>query len=212
MTQSAQNTQNGVGELQTAAGALSQVTTLLNTAITLATQGATSGLSTQQSAALDTEFQSILGEIGTIGSTTNFNGTAVFGTTLSVFTSDGTSNGSNSVSTSISALSTTALSLTGLDLTSSADSSAALTAITSAINLVSANNGAIGSSINALSASSNVASTEQTNLQDAVNNIQNTNIPSAVSQLTQEQTLQQIGFSALQSSQQSEQLVEKLFQ
>jgi flagellin-like hook-associated protein FlgL len=57
-----------------------------------------------------------------------------------------------------------------------------------------------------------VASTEQTNLQDAVNNIQNTNIPSAVSQLTQEQTLQQIGFSALQSSQQSEQLVEKLFQ
>jgi flagellin-like hook-associated protein FlgL len=115
LTQSAQNTQNGVGELQTAAGALSQVTTLLNTAITLATQGATSGLSTQQSAALDTEFQSILGEIGTIGSTTNFNGTAVFGTTLSVFTSDGTSNGSNSVSTSISALSTTALSLTGLD-------------------------------------------------------------------------------------------------
>ena len=43
LTQSAQNTQNGVGELQTAAGALSQVTTLLNTAIPLATQGATSG-------------------------------------------------------------------------------------------------------------------------------------------------------------------------
>jgi flagellin len=97
-------------------------------------------------------------------------------------------------------------------LTSTASAQTALTDITAAINTVSANAGAVGSSINQLNASSAVASTEQTNLQDAVNNIQNTNIPQAVAQLTQEQTLQQIGFSALQSSQQSEQLVEKLFQ
>jgi flagellin len=217
LTQSSQNTQSGVGELQTAAGALSQVTTLLNTAVTLATQASTGGLSTAQSTALDTEFQSILTEIGTIGSTTNFNGTAVFGTggagtTLTVFTSDGTSSGNNTVSTTVSALTTAALGLAGTALTSTAGATTALADITAAINTVSANSGAIGSSINELNASASVASTEQTNLQDAVNNIQNTNIPQAVSQLTQEQTLQQIGFSALQSSQQSEQLVEKLFQ
>ncbi len=40
LTQSAQNAQNGVGLLQTADGALSQVTNLLNRAVTLATEAA----------------------------------------------------------------------------------------------------------------------------------------------------------------------------
>ena len=82
LTQSVQNATNGVGMLQTADGALSQVTSLLNRAVTLATEAAngditTSG-STSQSAALNTEFQSILSEINQIGQTTDFNGENVF--------------------------------------------------------------------------------------------------------------------------------------
>jgi flagellin len=91
LTQSAQNATNGVGMLQTADGALSQVTTLLNRAVTLATESASGGLSTganSQSAALDTEFQSILSEVNQIGQTTDFNGTNVFSaTTPNSFTS-----------------------------------------------------------------------------------------------------------------------------
>ncbi len=78
LTQSQQNAANGIGLLQTADGALSQVTTLLNRAVTLATEGSTSGLSGDQSTALNTEFQSILSEINQIGQTTNFNGQNVF--------------------------------------------------------------------------------------------------------------------------------------
>jgi len=91
LTQSAQNATNGIGMLQTADGALSQVTTLLNRAVTLATEAANGGLSTgtnSQSAALDTEFQSILSEINQIGQTTDFNGQNVFtSTTPNSFTS-----------------------------------------------------------------------------------------------------------------------------
>lgn len=91
LTQSAQNATNGVGMLQTADGALSQVTTLLNRAVSLATEAANGGLSTgtnSQSAALDTEFQSILAEINQIGQTTDFNGQNVFAsTTPNSFTS-----------------------------------------------------------------------------------------------------------------------------
>jgi len=91
LTQSAQNATNGVGMLQTADGALSQVTTLLNRAVSLATEAANGGLSTgtnSQSAALDTEFQSILSEINQIGQTTDFNGQNVFAsTTPNSFTS-----------------------------------------------------------------------------------------------------------------------------
>lgn len=78
LTQSQQNANNGVGLLQTADGALSQVTTLLNRAVTLATEGGTSGITSSQSTALNTEFQSILSEINQIGQTTNFNGQNVF--------------------------------------------------------------------------------------------------------------------------------------
>jgi flagellin len=78
LTQSNQNAANGIGLLQTADGALSQVTTLLNRAVTLATEASTSGLTSDQSSALNTEFQSILSEIDQIGSSTNFNGLGVF--------------------------------------------------------------------------------------------------------------------------------------
>jgi flagellin len=78
LTQSQQNASNGVGLLQTADGALSQVTTLLNRAVTLATEGSNSGITSSQSSALDNEFQSIMSEVNQIGSTTNFNGQNVF--------------------------------------------------------------------------------------------------------------------------------------
>jgi flagellin len=78
LTQSQQNASNGVGLLQTADGALAQVTTLLNRAVTLATEGSNSGITSSQATALDNEFQSIMSEVNQIGSTTNFNGQNVF--------------------------------------------------------------------------------------------------------------------------------------
>jgi len=79
LNQSTQNASNGIGLLQTADGALSQVVTVLNQAVTIATEASNGGLSTSQSAALNTQFTSILNEINQIGSTTNFNGASVFG-------------------------------------------------------------------------------------------------------------------------------------
>ena len=78
LTQSQQNASNGIGMLQTADGALSQVGTLLNRAVTLATEAASSNITGSQATALNNEFQSILTEVGQIGNTTNFNGVNVF--------------------------------------------------------------------------------------------------------------------------------------
>ncbi len=88
LTQSQQNASNGVGLLQTADGALAQVTTLLNRAVTLATEGSNSGITANQSSALNNEFQSIMSEVNQIGATTNFNGQNVFASNApAVFTS-----------------------------------------------------------------------------------------------------------------------------
>src|SRR5271167_3445493 len=114
LTQSASNATDGVGELQVADGALSQVTTLLNRAITLATESATGTVSNSQRTALDAEYQSIKSEIDSIGSTTNFNGGQVFTTnTLNVFLSDGSTSGSSTIGVSTGLLSSNSLNLGG---------------------------------------------------------------------------------------------------
>jgi flagellin len=78
LTQSSANATAGVGFLQVADGALSQVTNLLNRAVTLATEAGGGTLSATQMSAADQEYQDILGQINTIGSTTEYNGIQVF--------------------------------------------------------------------------------------------------------------------------------------
>ena len=79
LTQSSLNATEGVGKLQVADGALSQVTTLLNRAVTLATESANGTVNDgTQRQALDAEFQSIKSEIDRIGTNTTYNGSAIF--------------------------------------------------------------------------------------------------------------------------------------
>ena len=79
LTQSASNANNGVGELQVADGALSQVTNLLNRAVTLATESSTGTVSDSQRTAIQAEFSQITQEIDQISQITTFNGAVVFG-------------------------------------------------------------------------------------------------------------------------------------
>jgi flagellin len=78
LTQSVSNANDGVGELQLADGALAQVTNLLNTAVTLATESATGTVSNGQRTAIQAQYASILSEINQIGTATTYNGQSVF--------------------------------------------------------------------------------------------------------------------------------------
>jgi len=113
LTQSANNANDGIGSLQVADGSLAQVTTLLNRAVTLATESANGSVSTPQRQALDAEYQQIQKEINRIGSNTNFNGQQVFtATPMSVYITDGTGNTqqlSNFITANVGSLSSTAL-------------------------------------------------------------------------------------------------------
>ena len=78
LTQSARNANDGVGMLQVADGALAQVTTLLNRAVTLATESSTGTVSDSQRQALQSEFSQIKSEIDRIGTNTTYNGAQIF--------------------------------------------------------------------------------------------------------------------------------------
>ena len=89
LSQSARNANDGVGMLQVTDGALAQVTTLLNRAVTLATESATGTVGNTQRVALNAEFTAIQNEIDRIGSTTTYNGMQVFnGGSQNIFLSD----------------------------------------------------------------------------------------------------------------------------
>jgi len=94
LTQSQTNAAEGVGLLQVADGALSQVTSLLNRAVTLATEASNGTLNSSQDTAANQEYQSILSEISNIGSTTTYNDAAVFNTNTNIYTGDASTVGS----------------------------------------------------------------------------------------------------------------------
>jgi flagellin len=96
LTQSETNATEGVGLLDVADGALSQVTNLLDRAITLATEASNGTLNGTQEAAANQEYQSILSEINNIGSTTTYNQEQVFaGNTVAIYTGDSSTAGSS---------------------------------------------------------------------------------------------------------------------
>ena len=229
LTQSTRNTGDAIGLLQTADGALSQVTSLLNRAVTLATEAANQTLTTGQVSSANQEYQNILTEVGNIGSTTNFNGSAVFtNTARNFFVSDGTESGASTYSDAVGALTTASIGTTaptagvpgpgadfsavGVATLTAANASTVLTTLTSAISDVAYQRGTIGANINQLTSAQSVASSEQANLTSASNSISATDYGQAASDLSKYQVLSQTGISALAQANSVQQEVLKLLQ
>lgn len=220
LNQSSMNASNGVGQLQVVDGALSQVTALLNRAVTLATEAANGTVSTTQATALDNEFSKIKTEINNIGSNTNFNGSNVFtASTTSIFLSDASSN--YTIGVAVGTLSAnniqggstsglTAVNLSTDSLTSVSSATTALTDINNAITNVASKRGEVGATINQLQAAGNVITTQVQNLTSAENSIMAANIPQDVASMSSLNILTQTGMSALAQANSVQQAVLKL--
>ncbi len=209
LSQSAKNAAEGVDFLQVADGALSQVTNLLNRAVTLATEASNGVLNASQGLAADAEYQNILTEIGNIDTNTEYNGINVFSTAASIFTSDGTLTQTDS-GTALGSV-VTSVSLSG-DLTNQANATTELAAITTAIGAIATERGTAGASINTLQAVSGVMTTESTNTLAAENDVTATDYGQATSEMSKYQILSQTGIAALSQANQSQQLIAKLLQ
>jgi flagellin len=220
LNQTTQNVNDGVGQLQVVDGALSQVTGLLNRAVTLATEASNGTETATQQQALDAEFTKIKSEITNIGANTDFNGSNVFtATTTSIFLSD--SSNSYTIAANVGTLSAsniqggtgsglTAVNLSTDSLTSTANATAALTDINSAIINVASKRGEVGATINQLTAANNVVATQVQNLTSAENSIMAADIPQVVGNLNQQSILDQTGIAALAQANAVQQGVLKL--
>jgi len=221
LSQSANNANNGVGALQVSDGALAQVTTLLNRAVTLATESANGTVSDSQRTALNAEFTQIKAEIDRIGSSTTFNGTSVFtSTATNIFLSDASSAAANNtISVTVGTLSSSGIGYNGTTVSFASDnlstSSAAVTAladINSAISNVAGLRGTIGAGVNRLQSAVNVINSQVQNLTAAQDAITAANIPQQVTNLSEYSILNQSGISALAQANSAQQSILKLLQ
>ena len=113
LMQSQTNASEGVGLLTVADGALSQVTNLLNRAVTLATEASNGTLNQSQDTAANQEYQSILSEISNIGTTTTYNNEQVFNSNTNIYTGDSSNVGASVDSLNIRTLSAANVGDTG---------------------------------------------------------------------------------------------------
>lgn len=210
LQQSASNANTGIGLAQTADGSFAQVTTLLDRAVTIATEAANGGLSANQFTALDNEFTAFKNEIDRIGTSTTFNNTSVFSAaTTSIFLSD--AGASSFIGITIGTLSSSGLGLNGTDLLTTADAQSALSAIDAAVGTVALDRGKLGAALNRLQSAQNVIQTQVQNISAAEDLIRAANIPQEVSNLAKYSVLEQTGIAALTQANQVTQSILGLF-
>ncbi len=126
--------------------------------------------------------------------------------TSDVFISDGGDGISDTITTTIDALSTVSLSLTH-DLSNEDNAELALTEITDAIASIAAQRGTMGADINRLQSATNVINSQVQNLSAAEDGIRAADIAQEVASMTKFNILNQTGISALAQANQMQQVV-----
>ncbi len=180
LTQSGTNATEGVGLLQVADGALSQVTSLLNRAITLATEASNGTLNSTQEGAANAEYTSILSLINNIGKTTTFNQQTVFsGNTIAIYTGDSSTTGSSIDELNIRTLSESSVGDTGGAMSYSSGQSSVFIDLMAngqqaSINdsLTGGNTGTSSITVNALTPGSTSATTTTLSVSNSDNTVQ----------------------------------------
>lgn len=207
LDQAVRNANDGIGFLQTADGALSQVTKLLHRAVTLATEASTSTNAAYRNA-LDSEYQQIRSEINRIANNTYFNGTDVFGTMLTVFVGDTRSSSTINLAMTSIRFSDTTVALASI---SGDTAMAELSKLQSAITTVALSRGSVGAQINRLQSAIGVIMTQSQNIAASESEVRDANMAAEVANLTRAQILAQSGISALSQANSQQQNVLSLF-
>ena len=218
ITQAGRNAQDGISVIQTADGALSEVTSILHRMRDLAVQGANDSNSVASRTAIKTEADDLGKELDRITKNTNFNGIDLLKAGTLNFQVGAGSTADNTITVSLADVATAAGTLssaagaTGFDVTSNATANTTITAIDTAITAVSTSRADLGASINRFQSAANSLSIAGQNLTAAHAQIKDTDMAAEMVNYTQSSILSQAGTAMLAQANQSGQGILKLLQ
>lgn len=196
-TQVAQrNAQDGVSLVQTAEGALSETTNILQRIRELALQAANGTQSTENRQALDNEVQQLLSQINDIALNTEFNGLRILSSSQSVTLQAGAQQGQTLV-IAVQGAKTNDLGINAVRVSSVAQAVAAISTIDAAIRSVSTLRSNLGAFQNRLEFTINTLSIQEENSAASESAIRDADIARETIAFTRNQILVTAGTSVL---------------
>jgi flagellin len=211
MNQSIRNANDGISYAQTAEGALSDVTNMLQRIRELAVQSASGTDSDSDRTNLDAEVTELKAQITSILATTEFNGTRIFNSAASGTTYTATS-GSVSIQTGSNSGDTVAVSFdqlsdlaSGTAVDTSGNANTALTNVDTMLTDVATTRAKLGAAQSRLESTVNNLTNNVANLSDARSRIEDTDFSAETTNLAKSQILSQASVAMLAQANQSAQ-------
>lgn len=210
LKQGSRNGNDGVSLIQTANGAMNQVVNILQRMREIATQAANGPYSSSDLTNLDTEYQSLLGELTRTQATTEFNGINLLSAgTLSI--QIGENNTSNdAITITLTATDTTTLGVAGGDVLSQAHAKTAMGALGTAIGDITTGLASLGAAQSNLEKAISTNDVRRTNLEAARSRIMEADFAEESSNLASAQILNQANVAMLSQANSMPQLVLQL--
>jgi flagellin len=199
------NANDGISLAQTAEGALSTVTDVLQRMRELAVQAQNGSNGTTDRANLDTEYQQLSQEITRIASQTKFNGSAIVGASAGAQTFQVGANNGDTLTITTSTITT----VSG-GLTTAAAASTAVAALDTALDTVTTNRATYGAAINRFQFAINNLQITGENQSAARGRIMDADFATETANLSRAQVLQQAGSAMVAQANQLPQQVLQL--
>ena len=206
---------DAISKLQIEDGAMNNIASLLDRALTLASQAASDTFTGSRST-LDAEFQSVLAEItrnataaGVESGNVNLNARSVFVGNTSTNTTAAVTYVSFALTSAVDA---EGLGISSQNITSQASAAVAITAIQAAVGTLGTVQGRTGAAMNRLSFAISQAQTMAVSVQASESRIRDANIAEEAAALTKYNILTQSGLAAMSQANKSAQSVLSLLQ
>lgn len=216
LNQASQNVSDGVNLIQTASGALTQVSAILQQMNSLAVQAANDTNDTASRTDIQTQVTALAGELNQISNSTNFDGVSLLNGTAGTLNiqvgTDGTAN--SQVGIDLTSENVGGLTSAGTTLTfdTAADAQASITAIQADIQTVSTWQANLGATQNVLTSTGQNIAVNSENLTAANSTISDTDMAQEMANYSKDSVLVQAGTAMLSQANQNDQLVLKLLQ
>ncbi len=206
------NAEDGVSLVQTAEGALTEVHSMLNRMVELATQSANGTYSSTNRSEMQKEINQLREEINRIGKASKFNGISLF-TKGSITLHVGESGAAyNQLKVSLSGLSTTTLTIATMSITTSSAARKAISSINAAIDKISSMRSTFGALQNRLEHTINNLGVQHENLSAAESRIRDVDMAKEMMAYTKNNILVQASQAMLAQANQVPQGVLQLLQ
>ena len=193
----ARNVQDGISLVQTAEGALAEVSNILGRMRELAVQSANGTLSNADKDTLGSEFDQLLEEVDRIAQNTEFNGVNLLDTAGATMAIQVGIDAGDTITITLADMQGLALGIDALDISSLGDPNTALTALDLAQDTVNNFRGTMGAFQNRLQSTHASIQNASENLSAAESRIRDVDVAFETADLTRNTILQQAAISVL---------------